>query len=377
MRLLAILFLCLLLPWPAIAAHIVRMPMNSLTGQSPDNRSSSKAPEKKPAQDIVSIPPVLTGNDCVDVALSDEEYSKVLAQNGDANAAYLRGALLDYQGNGNHSYSEEVLQWFRKSAELGNVKAMGWLCDRLFQTRGRKAAAPEEDIKWCSEAAAHGHANSQAALGRFYMDGIILPQDNQKSYFWFKLAGNPTGNARIVKERLTSEQIAAIDAQVAGWKPVPPVEEHTNHSALDDEISAIHFRESVPVNIPGLLCGGHARDCRLADSCGNLVGIICPRGGPTYMIVDKTTKATIKICSQDCTDFVPAEWTCTPPRNMPIKTDVVTCGDIWGVDHGSAGDGPYDFIDSKTGQKIGGCSFWGGPCTPPPQWTCGRPSNYH
>jgi hypothetical protein len=58
------------------------------------------------------------------------------------------------------------------------------------------------------------------------------------------------------------------------------------------------------------------------------------------------------------------------------------CGDIIGIDCGSATDFPYHFIDTQTKKIIGTCSFWKSfrtqqPCQPPRQWTCGRPKNYH
>jgi len=52
------------------------------------------------------------------------------------------------------------------------------------------------------------------------------------------------------------------------------------------------------------------------------------------------------------------------------------CGDIVGVDCNSGGDGPYYFVNIKTIQSIGNCSFWSGRCKPPLEWRCDPPANY-
>ena len=51
------------------------------------------------------------------------------------------------------------------------------------------------------------------------------------------------------------------------------------------------------------------------------------------------------------------------------------CGDLVGVDCNAEADGPYYYINKKTGEKIAGCGGFcmTGECTncPPKEWTCG------
>ena len=51
-----------------------------------------------------------------------------------------------------------------------------------------------------------------------------------------------------------------------------------------------------------------------------------------------------------------------------------TCGNIVGVDCGSAADGPYYYVDKDSGETISRCGGYcmDGTCTncPPKEWTC-------
>lgn len=49
------------------------------------------------------------------------------------------------------------------------------------------------------------------------------------------------------------------------------------------------------------------------------------------------------------------------------------CGDLLGIDGGHALDGPYYFVNRKTGAYRGSCSFWTGKCVVPIEWTCECP----
>ncbi|MCD8498155.1 MAG: hypothetical protein LRZ85_08855 [Alphaproteobacteria bacterium] len=157
--------------------------------------------------------------------------------------------------------------------------------------------------------------------------------------------------------------------------------------------NVVKDRRGQPINVAGLICGGASRDCKIADRCGDLVGFVCGRGRP-YFIARLSTKEIVSKCPNQktgCLDLVPSEWTCPSPQNMPLsKADqekypkykgAISCGDLLGVGSGMS-DGPYYFINKRNGKTIGECGFWKSvaeqkPCSPPPEWYCGFPTNYH
>lgn len=143
------------------------------------------------------------------------------------------------------------------------------------------------------------------------------------------------------------------------------------------------------------LCLKSTNGCEITDICGDLVGLVCPRGLPRYMIIKLSTNEVVSQNDQkhpNYKDLVPNEWSCITPENMPLskseqqkypqyKNRAVSCGDILGVNNGVALDGAYNFIDKETGKFIEYCSYWKSlktrsRCQPPLKWYCGNPSNY-
>jgi hypothetical protein len=355
---------------------------------------------------LLYSPPLFANDECTGVPTNDIDYARMLAKKGDSTAEYVLGALRSREitkeeKNLYKDYlDEETQKWFHAAADSGNVKAQGYLCDRYTDLIRRSPEITQsewgvslpadlgKEIQWCFKAADHNYHPSQLALARFYWDGEGLPVDHEKSYFWYKIFGNDTAIPKRVIESLTQDQISSINKQAKIWRPQIPTEKEINTWHGSGWISKSVIEE-VPLNIAGLICNGQARDCKIWDNCGDMVGIVCGGTQPKYAIANKITKKIINSCpnrTDDCKNLVPKEWTCNSPKNMPLSlTDQnkfpqyknsISCGDILGVDNNSGGDGPYYFINKNTGKQIGSCSFWHGKCEPPKEWACGRPSNY-
>jgi hypothetical protein len=167
---------------------------------------------------------------------------------------------------------------------------------------------------------------------------------------------------------------AELDQQIHVWTTEPPG--YKCHSPL----SALHIARSI--------CTGQG-NCRVSDICGNLLGVICTGECNKYFIVDKSSKEVISQCAEtaysNCRSFVPKEWTCGSPKNMPLSQSdpankgydgVVSCGDVLGINDGTGGDGPYFFESKSTGEKLLICGPARSTCKLPPEWTCEWPSNY-
>ena len=188
-----------------------------------------------------------------------------LAQQGDARAQFLLGALYA-QGHGvPQDYSAAAL-WFRRAAEQGHVGAQYNLGVRYHEGRGVPRDPPQA-AAWFQRAAQQGFARaqynlgvlyangdgvprdiSQAAqwfrraaeqeepkaqynLGLLYAEGVGVRQDYSEAYVWFTLAaaGMPPGadhdqairNRDIVATRLTPAQLGTAQARARDWQPTP------------------------------------------------------------------------------------------------------------------------------------------------------------
>ena len=331
------------------------------------------------------------------IALSDEEYVRKIAETGDPHAQYVHASYLNKNTPYGSFYrvSDETKEWILKSANQGYVKAQAFLCGMLIDRVRLERSANTVDVKWCKNAAEHNHRFSQAALGYLYYLGYGVPKNNNEAFFWMEIGakqGNQMGSAkRDLDALVTDEEKDKAKKRIEQWEPKDPAEPYRNNSnnPKNEMGKATYLNRMMPWNIKGLLCGGEARGCKIVQTCKNMSAIICPKHNSRYVIVDNQTQGIISECptrEKGCDNFVPDNWSCEPPQNMPISAEerkkypeyknVVVCGDVLGIDFGSSSDGPYAFVSKKTGKKLGGCSFWNGKCHPPKEWTCGRPSNY-
>ena len=142
----------------------------------------------------------------------------------------------------------------------------------------------------------------------------------------------------------------------------------------------------MPINVKGLLCGGRARDCKISDRCGDLVGYRC-RGFPRHFIASISEQKILNECpkhdGRGCLDLIPKEWNCKLADNLPVKPEYhekfsklrggISCGDyVYVPSRLSSGGGIY--YDRKTGDEVGKCL---GPRFGKPNVTCTKPKGWY
>ena len=141
--------------------------------------------------------------------MSPEEL-RASAEQGDAEAQYILGAMY-YMGQGvPQDYAEEV-KWYRLSADQGHAAAQY----NLGVSYHRGQGVPQdyvEAMKWYRLAADQGYAEAQYNLGLMYGKGEGVPQDYVEAYAWLSVVA--TGYTDLVKVRdiaaseLTPEQLS-------------------------------------------------------------------------------------------------------------------------------------------------------------------------
>lgn len=329
--------------------------------------------------------------DCLNVALNEKDYARTLAEKGDSHGAYVYAAYLS-KGTQTYEVTSESLKWLEIAANKGHLLAQATLCDAYTRSGSQVGADQKEDLtleeqlNWCFKAASHDSYSAKTTLAYNYFYGHFVQQGYQEAYYWSSLAGRDYPIKELAAAKLSAKDISEAEIRISGWVPQQPVIKQVNEDAVTQWKDEAYYRFSLPLNVPGLVCGGEAQQCRVETQCGDLVGIICKN---EYLIANIKNKTQISSCregQESCLDLVPDSWTCGSPRNMPLsKSDqkkfpqykfAVSCGDILGVDHNSSGDGPYEFISKDTGDRLATCSFWQGDCQVPKGWICGRPSNY-
>ena len=111
----------------------------------------------------------------------------------------------------------------RNAAEQGHALAQF----RLGFMYGTGSGVPQDDgeaVKWYRLAADQGGALAQFNLGVMYSTGEGVPQNYIQAHMWLNLAGargnEKTRKARdIVKDKMTTEQIAEAQRLASVWKP--------------------------------------------------------------------------------------------------------------------------------------------------------------
>tara|TARA_R110000823_G_scaffold232336_2_gene358894 strand:+ start:3966 stop:4508 length:543 start_codon:yes stop_codon:yes gene_type:complete len=120
----------------------------------------------------------------------DNRYFKekqVLAEQGEANAQYLLGAMYSL-GKGVPKDYKEAVKWYRKAADQGLADAQSNLGTMYEHGKG----VPEDDkeaVKWYRLAADQGNADAQGNLALKYVYGEGVPKDNVLAYMWYNIAG--------------------------------------------------------------------------------------------------------------------------------------------------------------------------------------------
>jgi len=116
------------------------------------------------------------------------------------------------------------------SSELDELMAKGdyWTLGCLYADGQGVAQDYLAALKWYRIAAEQGEVWSQFNVGRLYMNGYGVRQDYKQAYFWFGLAASGSSDKRPftcwideVAAKLTAEQRAEVDKQVAEWRPTP------------------------------------------------------------------------------------------------------------------------------------------------------------
>lgn len=326
--------------------------------------------------------------------MTDADYIRILAEKGDPEGQYLMGKLLYPHGGYHDKYGhisgkkdngtevkkniDEALKWWLKAAEQGEVNAQF----NLGLSYRDKPEYHDDALKWLTKASEQGDRMAQRNLSSMYERGTGASQNYSEAYFWSGVSFDSTIKERV-SEYLTTEEQAKIDARIKDWR--------ASHS----QPRASKSIEKL-INIDGLMCNGHTKGCRIADTCGDLAGVVCTGEEIPYYILNTKTKKTVSRCAFGhpayggdwrCKEFVPAEWTCGSPKNMPISAaewaehdikaaSIVSCGAVLGVDIDAHADGPYDFIKRDTGAEIQKYFGRGGVQKMPAEWTCGWPSNF-
>ena len=90
---------------------------------------------------------------------------------------------------------DEALAALQSHAEQGDVGAQAELCTKYMDDQIGAAEA----VKWCRNAAEHGHGGAQTFLGFMYEQGWGVPEDDVRAYAWFNIAA-AQGNNKIADE---------------------------------------------------------------------------------------------------------------------------------------------------------------------------------
>jgi cell division septation protein DedD len=130
---------------------------------------------------------------------------------------------------------DKAIAELKPLAEKGEAGSQYLLAETYF---GGHGGTLMEGLKWMSAAADQGYAQAQARLGLIYATGRGVPVNNVEAYRWFSLAAklaDPRAqknlktvsetNRTVVSKRISGEQRAKIDAEVASWKPGAPAVE--------------------------------------------------------------------------------------------------------------------------------------------------------
>lgn len=148
---------------------------------------------------------------------NEEDFASVLAgaQQGDVIAQYRLGAMYA-EGRLVPRNDDEILKWYRKSAEGGHMPAQLHLAG-IYSSANDDAEA----AKWYRMAAGQGHnAQAQNNLGILYRNGRGVTQNYPEAVKWYRAAadqGNPAGQFNLGGMYNRGEGVPRDSAEAFRW----------------------------------------------------------------------------------------------------------------------------------------------------------------
>jgi TPR repeat protein len=145
------------------------------------------------------------------------------AAKGVAVAEFTLGNLYA-RGQGVSQDGIEAARWLRRAADQGYVAAFANLGNLYARGEG-VAKDMKQAVRWYSIGADAGGPAAAVNLGHAYYRGDGVAQDYAAAYRWFSIALNrgattAASNRTTAGSRLSSEQRAAVDKEVAAWRPI-------------------------------------------------------------------------------------------------------------------------------------------------------------
>jgi uncharacterized protein len=111
------------------------------------------------------------------------------AEQGYAPAEYMYGS---YFGKGRWQNFPQLIHWWTKAAEQGEVRAQLWL--GVLYEQGASKDGVERDyvraFKFLSMAAKQGNPDAQVTLGQMYEDGEGVPENYVQAAYWYRKAAD-------------------------------------------------------------------------------------------------------------------------------------------------------------------------------------------
>jgi TPR repeat protein len=111
------------------------------------------------------------------------------AEQGCAPAEYMYGSIFR---EGRWKDPKQLIYWWTKAAEHGDVHAQLWL--GAFYEQGQYGIERDyfQAFKWLSMAAKQGQPDAQVSLGQIYENGEGVPQDYGMAAYWYRKAADHT-----------------------------------------------------------------------------------------------------------------------------------------------------------------------------------------
>jgi uncharacterized protein len=156
------------------------------------------------------------------------EWYRKSAEQGNVRGQTLLAALYE-NGQGVPKDYAESASWYRKAADQGNISSC-WFLGSFYQFGKGVAKDPTQAAFWYRKDAESGDPDSEDSLGLLYEEGRGVPQDFSEAYFWTSLAaaisdGHDDGKSfpsfaqdrDRVAARLTSSELSKVQARTQVW----------------------------------------------------------------------------------------------------------------------------------------------------------------
>lgn len=158
------------------------------------------------------------------------------ANAGDATAEVQVGEQYAHAGATEHFSTvaaqdyQQAAAWYRKAAEQKSVDGALHLA-ALYRDGGNGfPRGMEQAAAWYLKAANQGDVGAQGTLGVLYSMGQGVAHDDVEAYFWLDIAASVKGpdqekyaaNRQMIGERITADELAAVQDRVAAWKAAHP-----------------------------------------------------------------------------------------------------------------------------------------------------------